>query len=233
MMMAQFQMPNLGGIGQVAGNGSGLGVGLDSTQIASGLKQALSVGTENAVKAVGQPGGYLSSPTIAIPLPKDLQMVAQIARDAGQGAKVDAFVASMNHAAESAAPAAGPIFADAVKNMSIGDARQLLNGGNTSITDYFKAKTSDQLAAAFRPHVVDAMKTNGVAEQYQALMSRAPNVSSFLGSLGGGGSNFDINTYVVNEALNGLFIMLGQQEKQIRTNPAARSTALLQKVFGK
>ena len=131
MMAAQFQMPSLGGIGQA----SGLGAGLDSTQIASGLKQALSVGTDKAVKAVSQPGGYLSNPAIAIPLPKDLQMVAKIARGAGEGAKVDALIASMNHAAESAAPAAQPIFAEAVKNMSIGDARQLLNGGSTSITD--------------------------------------------------------------------------------------------------
>ena len=136
----------------------------------------------------------------------------------------------MNHAAESAAPEAAPIFADAVKSMTIDDARKLLNGGDTSITDYFKAKTSTQLATAFRPHVEAAMKTNGVMEQYQALAGRMPKMS-FLG--GGGGSNFDINTYVVNKALDGLFYMLGQQEKEIRTNPAARSTALLQKVFGR
>lgn len=93
IMMAQFQMPNIGGVGQVAGNGPALGAGLDSTQIASGLKQALSLSTEKAVKAVSQPGGYLSNPAIAIPLPGDLQTLAKIARDTGQGAKVDSLIA--------------------------------------------------------------------------------------------------------------------------------------------
>jgi hypothetical protein len=238
-MIAQFQMPSLGGIGQTPGQktglGSALGAGLDSTQIASGLKQALSLSTEKAVKEVSRPGGYAKNPAIAIPLPGDLRTVAKIARDTGQGAKVDSLIASMNRAAESAAPAAAPIFASAVRNMSIGDARKVLNGGSTSITDYFKAKTSDQLAAAFRPHVVAAMKTNGVEQQFESLMARAPQVSSLLGGLGGlgggSGSKFDLNSYVVKQALNGLFTTMGQQEQQIRTNPAARSTSLLQKLF--
>ncbi len=227
LMVAQFQLPSLGG--KTAQSGV-LGSGLNDVQIGSGLKDALSVGTQKAVKLVDHPGGYLNNPAIKIPLPKSLQMVETIVRGAGQGPKIDDFVASMNHAAESAAPEAAPIFADAVKSMTIDDARKLLNGGDTSITDYFKAKTSTQLATAFRPHVEAAMKTNGVMEQYQALAGRMPKMS-FLG--GGGGSNFDIHTYVVNKALDGLFYMLGQQEKEIRTNPAARSTALLQKVFGR
>jgi hypothetical protein len=111
--------------------------------------------------------------------------------------------------------------------MSIDDARKLLNGGDTSITDYFKSKTSTDLATAFRPHVEAAMNKNGVTQQYNALLGQAPKLP-FMNS-----SSMDINTYVVNKALAGLFYMLGQQEKDIRTNPAARSTALLKQVFGR
>jgi hypothetical protein len=143
---------------------------------------------------------------------------------------VDEFVASMNRAAESAAPEAESIFAEAVTEMTIDDARKLLNGGDTSITDYFKAKTSARLAVAFRPHVEAAMRKNGVTQQYEALAGRASQLSwvSF-----GNSSSLDIDTYVVNKALDGLFYMLGQQEKEIRTNPAARTTALLKQVFGR
>jgi hypothetical protein len=132
----------------------------------------------------------------------------------------------MNHAAESAAPEAETIFADAVKEMTIDDARKLLNGGDTSITEYFKSKTSAHLATAFRPHVEAAMNKNAVTQQYQGLVGQMPRM------LIGNSSNLDINTYVVNKALDGLFYMLGQQEKEIRTNPVARSTALLKQVFG-
>ena len=134
---------------------------------------------------------------------------------------------SMNHAAESAAPAAEQIFADAVTAMTIDDARKLLNGGDTSITEYFKSKTSAQLATAFRPSVEKAMNENEVTQQYQALAGNLPQVP-FMKS-----SPFDIDSYVVNQALNGLFYMLAQQERDIRHNPAARSTALLKEVFGR
>jgi hypothetical protein len=217
------QLPQIPGFGTKSNNASGL----DDTKIASGLKEALSVGTEKAVKVVARPGGYLENEAIKILLPQNLRPVERVLRGAGQGPKIDEFVASMNHAAESAAPEARKIFADAVKEMTIDDARKLLSGNDTAITDYFKSKTSTHLATAFRPHVEAAMKTNGVNQQYQALAGQAPKLP-FLNS-----SNMDINTYVVNKALDGLFYMLGQQEKQIRTNPAARSTALLKQVFGR
>lgn len=221
---SQFpQMPQIPGLsGAKAGGGA-----LSDTQVASGLKEALSVGTKNAVKLVAKPGGYLDNPAIRIGLPSDLHPVEQVLRGMGQGPRIDSFVDSMNHAAESAAPEAESIFADAVSSMSIDDARGLLNGGDTSITDYFRKQTSASLGAAFRPHVEAAMKTNGVNEQYQALVAKAPALP-FMSS-----SKLDINTYVVNKALDGLFYMLGQQEKQIRQNPAARSTALLKQVFGR
>ena len=201
--------------------------GLSDTKIASGLKEALSVGTEKAVTEVAKPGGYLENSAIKILLPSSLKPAETVLRAAGQGPKIDDFVTSMNHAAETAAPEAGPIFSDAVKAMTIDDARKLLNGGDTSITDYFRSKTSAQLTTAFRPHVETAMSANGVTQQYQALAARAPSIP-FMNS---GATHFDITNYVVGKALDGLFYELGQQEKAIRTNPAARTSSLLKEVF--
>jgi Protein of unknown function (DUF4197) len=223
LLHAQFlSIPGFGGKAKTP-------VALDDVTIGSGLKEALSVGTQKAVRLVGKPGGYLDNEAIKIPVPQNLRTFEKVARGLGQGAKVDEFVASMNHAAESAAPEAEAIFAEAVTEMTINDARKLLNGGDTSITEYFKAKTSARLADAFRPHVEAAMRKNGVTQQYEALAGKASQLSwiSF-----GNSSSLDIDTYVVNKALDGLFYMLGQQEKEIRTNPAARTTALLKQVFG-
>jgi hypothetical protein len=223
LVHAQFpQVPQIPGLGGRSNNAAGL----DDAKIGSGLKEALSVGTQKAVRLVDQPGGYLDNEAIKILLPQNLRPVEKVLRGVGQGPKIDEFVASMNHAAESAAPEAESIFAEAVKEMTIDDARKLLNGGDTSITEYFKSKTSVHLATAFRPHVEAAMKKNGVTQQYQELVGQVPKMPF------GNSSSLDINTYVVNKALDGLFYMLGQQEKEIRTNPAARSTALLKQVFG-
>jgi hypothetical protein len=220
LLHAQFlSIPGFGGKAKTAAV-------LDDARIGSGLKEALSVGTQRAVRLVDHPGGYLDNEAIKILLPQNLRTVEKVSRGLGQGARVDEFVASMNHAAESAAPEAETIFAEAVTEMTIDDARKLLNGGDTSITEYFKSKTSARLAIAFRPHVEAAMSRNGVTQQYEALVGQAP-WSPF-----GNGSSLDINGYVVNKTLDGLFYMLGQQEKEIRTNPAARSTALLKQVFG-
>ncbi len=230
-VVASAQFPSLPGrIPGVSVKGAQAGAGLSDGQISDGLKQALSVGTEKAVKLVSAPGGYLENAEIKILLPKNLQPVEKGLRAAGQGPRVDEFIASMNHAAESAAPEAAGIFGAAVKAMTIDDARKLLAGGDTSITDYFKEKTSADLTAAFRPHVEKAMSANGVTEKYDALKSAAPKLPF---GMGGGNGGFDINAYVVQKALDGLFYMLGQQEKEIRSNPAARSTALLKQVFGK
>ena len=216
------QLPQIPGFGPKSSGASSL----DDTQIASGLKEALSVGTRKAVSEVAKPGGYLENTAIKILLPANLKTAEKVLRAAGQGPKIDDFIASMNHAAESAAPEAANIFADAVKQMTIDDARKLLSGSNTAITDYFKSKTSAQLATAFRPHVEAAMSKNGVTQKYQALAGQAPKLP-FLKS-----QDMDINTYVVNKSLDGLFYMLGQQEAQIRTNPAAQTTRLLKQVFG-
>ena len=218
----QIQLPQIPGLGK-----SKTGAGLSDAQIGSGLKEALAVGTQKAVKQVARPGGYLENQAIKILLPQSLRPLETGLRAIGQGPKVDEFIASMNHAAETAAPEAAGIFGNAVRAMTIDDARKLLTGGNTSITDYFKEKTSADLAVAFRPHVEKAMAANGVTQRYNALLGSAPQLP-FMKS-----SKMDINSYVVGKALDGLFYELGEQEKQIRTNPAARTTDLLRKVFGR
>jgi hypothetical protein len=220
LLHAQFlQIPGFGGKAKTA-------VGLDDARIGSGLKEALSIGTQKAVKLVDKPGGYLNNEAIKILLPQNLRPAERVLRGLGQGPRIDEFITSMNHAAEDAAPEAETIFADAVTEMTIDDARKLLNGGDTSITEYFKSKTSARLATAFRPHVEAAMSKNGVTQQYEGLVGQVPWTPF------GNSSSLDINTYVVTKALDGLFYMLGQQEKEIRTNPAARTTALLKQVFG-
>lgn len=199
---------------------------LSNSRIASGLKQALQIGADKAVSLTGRPGGYSNNPAIRIGLPGNMRMLESGLKAMGYGPKLDAFTASMNHAAESAAPAAKQIFANAITSMSFEDARKILNGGDTSATDYFKQKTSADLAAAFRPAVEKAMSANGVTRQYDALTASAHSIP-FMKS-----QSLDINSYVISKALDGLFYTLGQQEKQIRTDPAARTTSLLKQVFG-
>jgi uncharacterized protein DUF4197 len=133
----------------------------------------------------------------------------------------------MNRAAEQAAPAAKKIFIDAITGMTFDDAKKILSGGNTSATEFFKAKTTDQLTAAFRPVVDKTMAQTGVVQQYKALMGRFDAIP-FASS-----QTFDIDGYVTGKALDGLFHVMGEQETLIRTNPAARTTELLREVFAK
>jgi len=135
--------------------------GLSDAEISSGLKEALQVGTENAVKSTGRPDGYFANQAIKILLPAKLKTMEQGLRIIGKGPAVDQFVFSMNRAAEQAAPLAKPIFLDAVQQMTFEDARKILSGGDTAATDYFKLKTSDKLATAYKPSVDKAMATPG------------------------------------------------------------------------
>lgn len=194
---------------------------------ASGLKEALQVGTDHAVDFTGKPDGFFRNEAIRILLPEKLRTAEKGLRLAGMGAKVDEFELSMNRAAEKAAPAARSIFKEALSSMTFDDARKILTGGDTSATEYFRSKTSDKLTLAFRPTVESTMADTGVVTQYKQL-------TGTLSSLPFGKSaNFDITDYVVGKALGGLFYTLGQEEKKIRTNPAAQITPLLKEVFGK
>jgi len=198
---------------------------LGDTKIASGLKEALKVGAENAVKLTGKTDGYYRNEDIKILLPKNVRTLEKGLRAMGGGEKIDEFELSMNRAAESAAPEAKTIFADAILKMSIDDARKILNGGDTAATDYFKSKTTEELTTAFRPIVEKSMEKFTVTQQWDALVGQFQSIP-FAKS-----PSLDINKYVVGKALDGLFFMLGQEEKKIRTDPAARVTTLLKQVF--
>jgi hypothetical protein len=205
--------------------GVNVGPGLSESKIASGLKQALQVGSENAVKIVGKPNGYFGNPAIKIEMPKDLHLLESGVRELGFGPKIDEFILSMNRSAETAAPAARKIFIDAIFAMTFEDAKRILSGDNTAATQYFKEKTTGRLTDAFTPVVKRTMSENGVVKQYDSLTEQYKNIP-FAKS-----QSLDIDHYVVSKALDGLFYELGEQEKQIRTNPAARTTDLLKDVF--
>ncbi len=199
---------------------------LDDDTVASGLKEALKVGTGKTVDLTGRVDGYFANEAIKILMPDKLQKLDKGLRIAGFGPQLDEFVLSMNRAAEKAAPFARDIFWDAIKEMTFEDARKILRGGDTSATDFFKEKTSGRLAEAFRPVVEKSMDEVGVTRQYKELVGRFETIP-FMRS-----ESLDINEYVVGKALDGLFHVLGEQEREIRTNPAARVTDLLKKVFG-
>jgi hypothetical protein len=207
--------------------GLGTTSGLSDSKIASGLKEALQVGADNSVKLTGKTDGYFGNEAIKILMPSNLRTLEKGLRAVGYGPKIDEFILSMNRSAEAAAPAAKKIFGDAILAMSFDDARKILSGGDTAATDYFKGKTTDQLTAAFQPVVEKTMNQNGVTKQYKALTDQYQSIP-FAKS-----QSFDINKYVVTKALDGLFYELADQERQIRKDPAARTTSLLKEVFGK
>jgi len=200
---------------------------LSPEKVASGLKEALQVGTENAVRETGRPDGYFGNPSIRIPMPEKLQTMEKGLRAVGYGDDVDEFILSMNRAAERAAPEAKAIFWDAIRAMSFRDAQKILNGSDTAATDYFRRRTSERLAAAFRPIVADAMNEVGVTRQFKELVGRAQSIP-FLKL-----EEFDLDDYVVRKGLVGLFTVLAEEERKIRREPAARVTDLLKEVFGR
>ena len=208
-------------------NGMGQQSGLSEGKAGAGLKEALQVATEKSVSLTGRPNGYFSNAAIKILMPEKLRTMEKGLRAVGYGPQVDEFVLGMNRAAEQAAPAAKQIFTDAITSMTFDDAKKIVGGGNTSATEFFKAKTTDKLMAAFKPVVNKTMGEVGVTQQYQALVGRFESIP-FAKS-----QTFDLDGYVTNKALDGLFKVVGDQEKLIRTNPAARTTALLQEVFTK
>jgi hypothetical protein len=204
----------------------GRGAPSDS-KAASGIKEALRIGVDHTVDATGTTDGFFKNQAIKILMPEKLRTVEKGLRLTGMGPKLDEFELSMNRAAEKAAPAARGIFKDALMQMTFDDARKIVTGGDTSATEYFKAKTSGKLTAAFKPTVESAMADTGVVKQYKQLTGTM-QVLPF-----GGVQGFDITNYVVGKTMDGLFYMLGQEEKKIRTNPAAQVTPLLKEVFGK
>jgi hypothetical protein len=201
--------------------------GLGDARIGEGLKEALRAGTENAVSVTGRVDGYFANQAIKILMPERLKSLEQGLRLIGQGDRVDELVLGMNRAAERAAPFAREIFVDAISDMSIDDARTILSGADTAATDYFKSKTTTRLTAAFEPVVARTMNEVGVARQYKDLLARAQAIPFFRTE------DYDLDRYVVGKSLDGLFHVVGEEERKIRTNPTARTTELLREVFSR
>ena len=204
------------------------GTGLDDATIARGLKEALATGTTRAVASVSRPDGYFGNQMIKILLPEKVRSTAELLSRFGFRQEVDDFVLSMNRAAEQAAPKATEYFVGALKAMTFDDARRILKGDATSATEYFREKTGDKIYAAFKPVVSAKMKEVGVARYYGQMKERFETIP-FAGTI----SSVDLDHYVTTRAVDGLFTTLGEEERRIRTDPAARSTELLKKVFGK
>ncbi len=199
----------------------------DENTIISALKEAISVGTGNAVKSVSVQDGYLGNEIIKINVPENFKIITDGLRKIGFQKQVDDFVLSMNRAAEKAAPIAKSIFVDAIKEMTFDDAKNILNGSDTAATEYFKTKTNEKLYKIFKPIVSTKVNEVGATRYYKDLASKF-SLLPFMKA-----ETLDLDHHVTNEALEGLFYMIGEEEKKIRVDPKARVTELLKKVFAK
>ncbi|MBW7889821.1 MAG: DUF4197 domain-containing protein [Chitinophagaceae bacterium] len=207
---------------------SGMNTGsgpLTSAEIASGLKEALRIGTQNGTGKLSVADGFFANAAVKILMPEEAKKVESSLRNLGLGSLVDKAILSMNRAAEDAAKYATPIFVDAIKSMTISDAMGILRGGNYAATDYFKEKTTLPLTNAFRP-VIEKALTKVDATKYWN------DVFSAYNKFAANPVNTDLTAYVTGKALDGIFHEVGQEELKIRKDPAARVTELLKKVFG-
>ena len=199
---------------------------LDEETIIAGLKEALEIGTANAVEIVSKANGYLKNPDIYIPLPDELEDFAEVLKKIGMKKNIDTFIEDMNHAAEKASEGAVDIFIDAIKNITLSDARNILEGPDNAATDYFERNTRGDLYDIFYPVVKNAMDKIGLTKLYKVLRdayNKIPGVKKV---------NFQLNQYITDKGLDGLFYMLAKEEKKIRDDPVARVTDLLKEVFG-
>jgi len=199
---------------------------LGESEAASGVRAALERGADSAVSLLGRPGGFLDNPQVRIPLPGALNKAASILRSLGQGQRVDELVNSMNRAAEQAVPAAKPLLLNAVHAMSVEDAVKIVRGGDTSVTDFFAAKTRAPLGEKFLPIVTAETRKLSLTEKYDAVASKG----SMFGLVKPEDAN--VEQYVTRKALDGLFLMIGQEERKIRADPVGTGSALLKAVFG-
>lgn len=207
---------------------SGAGAKLSQSEIGAGLKDALKVASQRVVGRVGKTDGYNGDPAIRIPLPGPLAKIEGPLKAIGAGGMLDDLQLKMNRAAEQAAPKALNIFIDAASKMSITDARAILTGPQDAATQYFKRTTSASLTQSFKPIVDKSLSNVGAVRAFKAVQGKAETVP-FAGQ---DVKNFDLADFTVGKALDGLFHYLAIEEASIRSNPAARSTELLKKVFG-
>lgn len=200
---------------------------LSQAEMVAGLKQALDQGVQQAVEQLGRSGGFLDNPRVHIPMPEELAWMEKSLRSIGQHSLADEFVTSMNRAAERAVPEVAGVFTNTIKSMTLDDAQGILNGPDDAATRYFQTHSSAELAQRMRPIVSEATSAAGVTGYYKAMMQQAGGLTALFGS-----ESTDLDGYVTQKAMDGLFLVIGEQEKKIRENPVERSTELLQKVFG-
>lgn len=203
--------------------------GLDGISLfdaSSGVKKALTTGADYAVSTLGKENGFLGNSKVKIPLPDSLQKAEKALRTLGMGKQADELVETMNHAAENAVAQSKPILLDSIKKMSVDDAKGILKGGEDGVTQYFKRSSSEALSLKFMPIVKNATKKVKLAEQYNKFGGKAAS----LGLIDK--KDADLDAYVTQKAMDGLFAMIAEQEKNLRANPMGAGSELLKKVFG-
>jgi Protein of unknown function (DUF4197) len=200
---------------------------LSQGDAASGIRAALERGAEAAVGLLGKQGGFLDNPQVRIPLPGFLNDAAKLLRATGQKAKVDELVTAMNRAAEVAVPQARTLLVQAAKGITAQDALAIVRGGETSVTEFFSTRTREPLTTQFLPIVTQATEKVSLADKYNAVAGKAAS----LGLLKSKDAN--LQGYVTGKALDGLFFMIGEEEKKIRRDPIGTGSAILGKVFGR
>ena len=199
---------------------------LSNADAVRGLRQALNDGSAAAVAKLGVENGYFGNPNVKIPLPPSLQKLERGLRAFGMRREADELMLAMNRAAEAAVPEAKQLLIDAVKTMSVQDAKGILTGGDTAATDYFQRATRSQLGQRFLPIVKKATDKAGLAQQYNALAGQAAALGLVKEE------QASIERYVTQKALDGLYFMIGEQEKAFRKDPVSASSAIVRKVFG-
>lgn len=199
---------------------------LSNADAASGVKAALSRGAEAAVALLGQTDGFLGNPKVRIPLPGQLEDAARLMRKFGQGKRIDELVTTMNRAAEQAVPMGRDLLVGAVQSMTVTDAKSILAGGETSVTDFFATKTRVALGQRFLPVVTQATETLGLTQQY----------NNFAGKAAGFGlirrEDANLAQYVTGKTVDGLYVMIGEEERKIRRDPVGTGSDILRRVFG-
>lgn len=198
---------------------------LSETDVANGLKEALNVGTNNAVGLLGKADGFLKSPLYMIPFPQEAIRAKEKLEQLGMGTLIDNFIATMNHGAENAVSKAAPIFLNAITSMTITDAVNILKGADNAATEYFKSKTTASLTSLFKPEISKALDAVNCTKYWTDITStynKIPLVTPI---------ETDLSKYVTDKAISALFSQIAVEEKKIRTDPAARINDILKKVF--
>lgn len=202
--------------------------GLSQSEAQGGIKEALAQGVQKAVSQLGREDGFLADQAVRIGTPKKLRRLTDVAKRLGAGKYVEAFETSMNRAAEAAVPLAADVFADAVRGLTVQDAIGLVRGGDGAATAYLREKTGERLRERFLPVVAQTTAEAGVTQRYKQLTEKAGEMGGLLGD-----ADIDLDRYITDRAIDGLFHYVAEQEKAIRANPLGQASSLLQRVFGR